>query len=79
MLYSHSDLAIGGIVHIYPSDNIILTDGAELLLDLGLPAAVIGGIVLPLLGAVPDSAMIIASGSSGNKTEANQQISVGMG
>ena len=54
------------------------TDGAELLLDLGLPAALIGGIVLPLLGAVPDCAMIVASGL-GTKDEANKQIAVGMG
>lgn len=57
----------------------LLIDGAELLLDLGLPAAIIGGIVLPLLGAVPDAAMIIASGIAGSREEANQEISVGMG
>ena len=50
-----------------------------MLLDLGLPAAVIGGVVLPLLGAVPDSAMIIFSGIGGTKEDANKQISVGMG
>ena len=54
-------------------------DGAELLLDLGLPAGIIGGVVLPLLGAVPDSAMIIFSGLDRNKTVANNEISVGMG
>ena len=54
-------------------------DGAELLLDLGLPAAIIGGIVLPLLGAVPDSAMIVASGAVGTRDEANNKITVGMG
>lgn len=50
-----------------------------MLLDLGLPAALIGGIVLPLLGAVPDSAMIVASGVGGSKDDANKQIAVGMG
>ena len=50
-----------------------------MLLDLGLPASLIGGIVLPLLGAVPDSAMIIASGVGGGREEANKQIAVGMG
>ena len=54
-------------------------DGAELLLDLGLPAAIIGGVVLPLLGAIPDSVMIIFSGITGTREEANEQISVGMG
>jgi Ca2+/Na+ antiporter len=57
----------------------LISDGAEMLLDLGLPPTIIGGIVLPLLGAVPDSAMIIASGSSGDPAEADKQISVGMG
>ncbi|XP_028416415.1 sodium/calcium exchanger NCL2-like [Dendronephthya gigantea] len=54
----------------------LISDGAELLLDLGLPAGIIGGIVLPLLGAVPDSAIIIVSGL---KPNAQEQISVGMG
>ena len=61
------------------TNNDFLSDGAEMLLDLGLPASLIGGIVLPLLGAVPDSAMIIASGVGGNREEANKQIAVGMG
>ena len=50
-----------------------------MLLDLGLPSALIGGIVLPLLGAVPDSAMIIASGVGRNREQANKEIAVGMG
>lgn len=49
------------------------------MLDLGLPAAIIGGVVLPLLGAIPDSAMIVFSGIGGDRDEANKQISVGMG
>ena len=56
-----------------------MTDGAELLLDLGLPAGIIGGVVLPLLGAIPDSVMIVFSGLSGDREEANTQIAVGMG
>ena len=56
-----------------------MPDGAELLLDLGLPAAIIGGVVLPLLGAIPDSVMIVFSGMSGDREEANTQIAVGMG
>lgn len=57
----------------------LISDGAELLLDLGLPAGIIGGVVLPLLGAVPDSAMIVFSGMGGTKEEAQTQIDVGMG
>ena len=51
-----------------------MADGAELLLYLGLPAAIIGGVVLPLLGVVPDSAMIIASGSAGDKAMHGQPV-----
>jgi len=64
---------------IYIIYCVVYLDGAELLLDLGLPAGIIGGVVLPLLGAVPDSAMIIFSGMGGTKEEAQQQIDVGMG
>ncbi|CAH3187804.1 unnamed protein product [Porites evermanni] len=39
-----------------------ISDVAELLLDLGCSPSLVGGIVLPLLGAVPDSAIIIVSG-----------------
>ncbi|XP_065062222.1 uncharacterized protein LOC135689048 [Rhopilema esculentum] len=55
-----------------------ISDGAELLLDLGISASLVGGVILPLLGAVPDSAIIIVSGL-GNKEEAQQKLAVGMG
>ncbi len=61
-----------------PSGKSFL-DGAELLLDLGLPSSIIGGVLLPLLGAIPDCAMIIFSGISGNIEDANNELSVGMG
>ncbi|XP_031559958.1 sodium/calcium exchanger NCL1-like isoform X2 [Actinia tenebrosa] len=53
-----------------------ISDGAELLLDIGVPAAIVGGIVLPLLGAVPDSAIIIVSGLG---DDAQSKLSIGMG
>ncbi|XP_020909620.1 sodium/calcium exchanger NCL2 isoform X2 [Exaiptasia diaphana] len=53
-----------------------ISDGAELLLDVGVPASIVGGIVLPLLGAVPDSAIIIVSGLG---ADAQEKLSVGMG
>ena len=74
MLYTYIAHVQCYVLHVHVS-----TDGAEMLLDLGLPATLIGGIVLPLLGAVPDSAMIIASGIGGSKDHANKQIAVGMG
>ena len=43
-----------------------ISDGAEMLLDFGLAPRVIGGVVLPVLGAVPDAAIILASGLGEN-------------
>lgn len=56
----------------------LISDGAELLLDVGVSAAIVGGLVLPLLGAVPDSAIIIVSGM-GDKEVAQRKLAVGMG
>ena len=56
----------------------LISDGAELLLDLGIPAGLVGGVVLPVLGAVPDCAMIAVSGL-GPREEVQTQLSVGMG
>ncbi|XP_057312631.1 uncharacterized protein LOC130654118 [Hydractinia symbiolongicarpus] len=53
-----------------------ISDGAELLLDLGFAPSIIGGVVLPILGAVPDSAIIVASGLG---DDAQEKLSVGMG
>lgn len=53
-----------------------ISDGAEMLLDFGLPAALIGGIVLPVLGAVPDAAIIVSSGLG---EDAQEKLAVGMG
>ncbi|XP_062506725.1 uncharacterized protein LOC134183249 isoform X2 [Corticium candelabrum] len=57
----------------------LITDGAELLLDLGLRASVVGGLILPLLGALPDAAIIIFSGSFGSTESAQHSLQVGMG
>ncbi|XP_062506795.1 uncharacterized protein LOC134183316 [Corticium candelabrum] len=57
----------------------LISDGAELLLDLGLPASVVGGLILPVLGAVPDAAIIVVSGASGSAEKAQNSLQVGMG
>ncbi|XP_065187295.1 uncharacterized protein LOC135817919 isoform X2 [Sycon ciliatum] len=57
----------------------LIADGAEMLLDVGLPPALVGGLVLPVLGAVPDAAIIIVSGLGGDKATAQEQLQVGMG
>lgn len=56
----------------------LISDGAEMLLDLSFPPAIVGGVVLPVMGAVPDSVMILVSGL-GDAEVAQTQISVGMG
>eukprot|EP01023_Acetabularia_acetabulum_P009582 TRINITY_DN14322_c0_g1_i4.p1 TRINITY_DN14322_c0_g1~~TRINITY_DN14322_c0_g1_i4.p1 ORF type:complete len:538 (+),score=100.69 TRINITY_DN14322_c0_g1_i4:35-1648(+) len=54
-----------------------LSDGSELLLAIVDPG-VIGGLLLPLLGALPDSIIIIVSGL-GSKDQVQNLIAVGMG
>ena len=53
-----------------------ISDGAEMLLDFGFPPSIIGGVVLPVMGAVPDCAIIVASGMG---ADAQKKLSVGMG
>ncbi len=56
-----------------------LADGCELLLDVYGPG-VVGGILIPILGAVPDGMMIFMSGSRGTNTaEIQEQLAVGVG
>jgi len=54
----------------------ILSDGSELLLLVPQLAPVVGSIVLPILGAVPDGLMVLFSGLG---DDAQNQISVGVG
>lgn len=58
----------------------IISDGSELLLDL-FPAwgTIIGGLFLPVLGAIPDAAIIVVSGALGTVAAAQEQVAVGMG
>ncbi|KAJ0045987.1 hypothetical protein Pint_04682 [Pistacia integerrima] len=55
-----------------------LSNGSELLLEI-LGPGVIGGLFLPILGALPDAMLILVSGLSGTKETAQSQVSVGMG
>ncbi|KAK9799325.1 hypothetical protein WJX73_002090 [Symbiochloris irregularis] len=55
-----------------------LSDGSELLLEI-LNPGLIGGLVLPILGALPDAFIIAVSGLGGDQQEAQQQISIGIG
>uniref|UniRef100_A0A1D1Z7D7 Vacuolar calcium ion transporter n=1 Tax=Anthurium amnicola TaxID=1678845 RepID=A0A1D1Z7D7_9ARAE len=55
-----------------------MSDGSELLLKV-LGPGVVGGLFLPVLGAVPDALLILVSGLSGSRETAQQQVLIGMG
>ncbi|KAK9269560.1 hypothetical protein L1049_001336 [Liquidambar formosana] len=55
-----------------------LSGGSELLLQT-LGPGIIGGLFLPILGALPDALLILVSGLSGSTETAQEQVSVGMG
>ncbi|GLT48586.1 hypothetical protein SLA2020_222030 [Shorea laevis] len=55
-----------------------LSRGSEMLLQI-LGPGIIGGLFLPMLGALPDAMLILVSGLSGTKETAQSQVSVGMG
>ncbi|OMO74858.1 Calcium-binding EF-hand [Corchorus capsularis] len=55
-----------------------LSNGSELLLEI-LGPGIVGGLFLPILGALPDAMLILVSGLSGTTEVAQSQVSVGMG
>ncbi|XP_051152179.1 sodium/calcium exchanger NCL-like [Andrographis paniculata] len=55
-----------------------LSTGSELLLEI-LGPGIVGGLFLPILGALPDAMLILVSGLSGSAETAQSQVSVGMG
>eukprot|EP01018_Ginkgo_biloba_P000152 Gb_27008 [translate_table: standard] len=55
-----------------------LSNGSELLLGVMGPG-IIGGLFLPILGALPDAMLILVSGISGSKETAQAQVIIGMG
>ncbi|KAF7822661.1 sodium/calcium exchanger NCL-like [Senna tora] len=55
-----------------------LSSGSELLLEI-LGPGIVGGLFLPMLGALPDAMLILVSGLSGSKETAQSQVYVGMG
>lgn len=56
----------------------LISEGSELLLEVMNPG-LIGGLLLPILGALPDAALICASGVGGTVEEAQQEVLVGVG
>jgi Ca2+/Na+ antiporter len=55
-----------------------LSEGSELLLEVMSPG-IIGGLVLPILGAFPDALLITVSGLGASQEEAQEEVLVGMG
>ncbi|OAY78590.1 hypothetical protein ACMD2_17270 [Ananas comosus] len=55
-----------------------LSSGSELLLQI-LGPGIVGGLFLPILGALPDALLILVSGLSGSKETAQSQVLIGMG
>jgi len=67
-------LFVYGYVLMVGSDMI--SDGSELLLLVPSVAGIVGSCVLPVLGAVPDGAIVLFSGLG---SDAQYQLSVGVG
>lgn len=61
-----------------PTGAKLIADGSELLLEI-LDPGIIGGLLLPVLGALPDSAIVLVSGAVGSSAEAQDQLNVGVG
>merc|ERR1719281_1514477 len=58
-----------------PGANLI-SDGSELLMAIPSLAGLVGSVVLPVLGAVPDGMMVLFSGFGEN---AQEEVAVGVG
>ncbi|KAL2633862.1 hypothetical protein R1flu_005341 [Riccia fluitans] len=56
----------------------LISKGSELLLEVMNPG-LIGGLLLPILGSLPDALLIFASGSGGTVQEAQDEVMVGVG
>jgi Ca2+/Na+ antiporter len=84
-LQSPEDVGLTGLAWLFLSYGYVLyyasnliSEGSELLLLVPSMAGLVGGVVLPLLGAVPDGAIILFSGL-GSLENAQETLSVGVG
>mmetsp|Transcript_23489 Transcript_23489/g.65201 ORF Transcript_23489/g.65201 Transcript_23489/m.65201 type:complete len:561 (+) Transcript_23489:139-1821(+) len=80
-----ADVGVTGLVWLFFSYGYalfysanLIGEGSELLLLVPSMAGLVGGVVLPLLGAVPDGAIILFSGL-GSIELAQESLSVGIG
>jgi len=79
------DVGVTGLLYLVASYGFVLfksseliAHGSELLLLIPSLAGIVGGVVLPLMGSVPDAAIMLFSGL-GDKESAQESISVGVG
>jgi len=77
--------SVSGNVFLMLAFGYILTvaaqmigEGSELLLEV-LNPGLVGGLLLPLLGAFPDALIIASSGLKGTPEEAQETVAVGLG
>ncbi|KAK9803278.1 hypothetical protein WJX72_005726 [[Myrmecia] bisecta] len=56
----------------------LLSDGSELLLEI-LDPGIIGGLVLPVIGALPEALIVGVAGLTASSEDAKQQVMVGIG
>jgi Ca2+/Na+ antiporter len=78
---NHAQLLIVTIVYgvvLYQSSNLI-ANGSEFLLLVPSLAGMVGSIVLPILGAVPDGMMTLCSGLQPTPAEAQATVGAGVG
>jgi Ca2+/Na+ antiporter len=80
-----SETGFTGLVWLFATYGYVLfrasdliSEGSELLLLIPSWAGLVGGVVLPLLGAVPDGAIMLFSGI-GDISTAQESLSVGVG
>jgi len=64
--------------YILSKSSALISDGSELLLLIPSLAGIVGSIVLPVLGAVPDGAIVLFSGF-GAPEQVQAQLNVGVG
>ncbi|WIA37902.1 hypothetical protein OEZ86_001279 [Tetradesmus obliquus] len=83
LLSTNAETIAGAMLDVFVFGYIILQGaallaaGSELLLEIVNPG-IIGGVVLPVLGALPDS-LIILSSLSASQAEAQESLAVGVG
>jgi len=80
-----SDVGNTGLIWLFATYGYVLfrasnliSEGSELLLLVPSLAGLVGGVILPLLGAVPDGAIMLFSGM-GDIEQAQESLSVGIG